>query len=213
MSVGGALRAALSDMYQQSWRLLLLNAALSAAVVPFLVAALWVPLSLVVAVVVGGPLAMALMHCVVTVAQTEELSLRCGLAGLRQGWRRGLALGLLVGFVLGCGGLAIAVYAHADLWPLSAVVAYLLILFVGFQIALWPLAAAEPAVPLRSLFRSAALATLRRPLDATALTIALLIVNLAGAAAALMPLLTLTVAYSFLAAAHFALPQPAVEVP
>lgn len=40
-----------------------------------------------------------------------------------------------------------------------------------------------------------------------------LLVNLAGVAAAVMPFLTLTVAYSFLAVAHFALPRPIPEDP
>ena len=37
-----------------------------------------------------------------------------------------------------------------------------------------------------------------------------MLVNLAGVAAALIPFLTLTIAYSFLAAAHFALPREPV---
>jgi hypothetical protein len=39
------------------------------------------------------------------------------------------------------------------------------------------------------------------------LGVALFLVNVAGLIAALIPFLTLTVAYSFLAAAHFALPR------
>jgi hypothetical protein len=211
MSVGGALRAALADMYHQSWRLLILNAALSTAVLPLLVAALWVPLTLVVALIIVGPLAMALMHCAVALVQTDELKMRCALEGLRLGWRRGLVLGVVAGLVVVAGVFAMVAYARADLWPLAAVVVYLLILFAGSQLALWPLAAAHPATPLRSLVRAALTATFQRPLEATALTIALLVVNLAGAAAALMPLLTLTLAYSSLAAAHFSLPRPALE--
>jgi len=38
-------------------------------------------------------------------------------------------------------------------------------------------------------------------------------VYLAGAAAAVMPFLTLTIAYSFVAVAHFALPRPTTEEP
>ena len=51
-----------------------------------------------------------------------------------------------------------------------------------------------------------------RPSAALALALLLLLVNVLGALAALLPLLTLTVAYSFLAAARFALPpQPVTE--
>jgi hypothetical protein len=40
----------------------------------------------------------------------------------------------------------------------------------------------------------------------------LLLVNVAGVAAAILPFLTLTIAYSFLVSAHFALPKnPARE--
>jgi hypothetical protein len=45
-----------------------------------------------------------------------------------------------------------------------------------------------------------------RPVQAVVLGLALALVNLAGIAAAIMPFLTLTIAYTFLAAAHFALP-------
>jgi hypothetical protein len=55
--------------------------------------------------------------------------------------------------------------------------------------------------------RAALDVTFRRPLETIALGVVLLVVNLAGAAAALMPLLTLTVAFSFLAAAHYVLPR------
>ncbi|MGH3103502.1 MAG: hypothetical protein ACRDN6_05330 [Gaiellaceae bacterium] len=211
MSVGGALRAALADTYHQSWRLVLLNAALSAAVVPLLVAALWVPVALVVAILVAGPLALALMHCAVTLAQTEELSLRCWPAGVRLLWRRGLVLGLLVGVVVVAGIVAVEAYARADAWPLAALVLYVLAAFVALQLVLWPLAVSEPRAPLRSVLRSAATVFFQRPLELAALAAALAAVNLVGAAAALMPFLTLTVAYSFLAAAHFTLPRPPIR--
>ena len=45
------------------------------------------------------------------------------------------------------------------------------------------------------------------------LGVALLLVNVAGVAAGAMPFLTLTIAYSFLAAANFALPRPTPEDP
>ena len=73
--VGGALRAAAADFYRHSWRLVLLNALLSLAVVPLLVLALWAPLLLVPAA--WSPArSRALMHCAVVLAETEELPLR-----------------------------------------------------------------------------------------------------------------------------------------
>ena len=205
--MGAALRAAVRDFYLCSWRLVLLNAALSLAVLPLLVLALWVPLLLVPAVLVAGPLALALMHCAVVLAETEDLRLGCALAGLRLHWRRGLVLGATAGLVGAAGLYAASAYGRAGLWPLAAVVLYLLFAFGLLQLCLWPLAAREPGSPLRELYRIALALVLRCPLQTAALGVALLAVNLAGAAAALMPLLTLTIAYSFLAAAHYVLPR------
>jgi hypothetical protein len=205
--MGRALRAAASDFYHQSWRLAVLNGALSLAVVPLLVLALWAPLVLVPAVLVAGPLATALMHCAVTLAETEDLRLRCAVAGLRLHWRRGIVLGATVGVVGAAGAYALAAYGRAGAWPLVALVLYVLFAFGLLQLCLWPLAVREPARPLRRLYRPALAVALRRPLETAALGIALLALNAAGAAAALMPLLTLTIAYSFLAAAHYVLPR------
>jgi hypothetical protein len=53
----------------------------------------------------------------------------------------------------------------------------------------------------------------RRPWGFAGLALALLLVNAIGVVAAILPFLTLTIAYSFLVAAHFALPKnPAREV-
>jgi hypothetical protein len=206
-SAADALVAALADLYRQSWRLVLLNAALSAVLLPLLVAALWVPFLLLVAVVVAGPLLMALVHCTVTLARTEDLRLADGVAGLRLHWRRGLVLGLVAAFVAAAGVVAVVGYGRAGAWVLAAAVLYLLVLFGAFQLALWPLAAADRDRSLREVLAAAARTALRRPLQALLLAVALALVNLLGAAAALMPLLTLTIAYSSLAAAHFALPD------
>ena len=212
--MGSALREAAWDFWNQSWRLALLNGALSAAVVPLVVLSLWVPLALVVAVLVAGPLALALMHCAVTLAETEDLRLAVALEGLRLHWRRGIALGAIVGAVVALGVFAASEYGRAGAWPLSAIVLYVLFAFGVFQLCLWPLAAHEPRSPLRAVARAAAEVAFRRPFETAALAIALLCVNLAGAAAALMPLLTLTIAYSFLAAAHYVLPRnPLREAP
>ena len=59
--------------------------------------------------------------------------------------------------------------------------------------------------------REAGRALLRRPVQALVLCAALALVNLIGVAAALIPFLTVTIAYSFLAAARFALPPSTQE--
>lgn len=205
--MGRALRQAARDFYEQSWRLVALNAGLALALLPLLVLSLWSPLALVLAVLVAGPLAMALMHCAVTLAETEDLRLSCAVSGLRLHWRRGLVLGAAVGLVAAAGGVALATYGRAGSWPLVALVLYLLGGFGVLQLCLWPLAALEHSTPLLRVTRAALEVLLRRPLETIALALALLVVNLLGAAAALMPLLTLTIAYSFLAAAHYVLPR------
>jgi hypothetical protein len=205
--VGQALRQAAADFYEHSWRLVVLNSGLSLALLPFLALSLWVPFALVAAVLVAGPLAMALMHCAVTLAETEELRLGCAVSGLRLHWRRGLVLGAAVGLVGTAGGVALVTYGRAGSWPLVALVIYLLAGFGVLQLCLWPLAALERSTPLLGVARGALEVLLRRPVETLALALALLVVNLIGLAAALMPLLTLTIAYSFLAAAHYVLPR------
>ena len=106
-------------------------------------------------------------------------------------------------------------YAHAGTWalPLAAASVYLLAAFAVFQLALWPLAVFEPASPLADVVRDALRTVLRRPFGFACLGLAILLVNLVGVAAAILPFLTLTIAYSFLVSAHFALPKnPAREV-
>ena len=73
-------------------------------------------------------------------------------------------------------------------------------------------AVAEPDEPLRLVARKAATVGAQRPGATLLLGLALLLVNLAGVAAAVMPFLTVTVAYSFVAVAHFVLPAEAKEV-
>jgi hypothetical protein len=85
------------------------------------------------------------------------------------------------------------------------VVAYLLAFFLVYQLLLWPLAVAERDRPLLVLLADAGIALARRPAAAIGLGLALLLINALGTVAAVLPLLTITVAYSFVAAARFAL--------
>lgn len=208
MTVGASLRAALRDFYDQSWRLLLLNTALSAAAIAIAWAALYTPVALAL-VVVLGPLAAALMHCAVTLVREGELRLRDAVVGVRLHWRRGLALGLIGIAAAGLTVTAMRFYADAGTfaWPLAVLVLYLALLFAVYQLPLWPLAVFERDRPLARVLRDAAVALVRRPAASVGLAVTLLLVNLAGIAAAVIPFLTLTIAYSFLAAAHFALPR------
>jgi hypothetical protein len=214
MRLRTALGVAATDLYHQSWRLVVLNLLLGAVLVGVILATLAVRAALVLALLLG-PAAAAVMHCAVMIAQTEELRLAEALRGLRQHWRRGLLLGALLTFAAILGAIAVPFYARAGVWawPLAALSVYVLLMFLLFQLALWPLAIYEAARPFRAVLRDAALVVGRRPLGFAGLALALLFVNALGVVAAILPFLTLTIAYSFLVAAHFALPKnPAREV-
>lgn len=213
MTLRRALGVAATDLYHQAWRLVVLNTLLGTAVVLVVLASIAVRAAVVLAILVG-PVIAAVMHCAVTLAQTEDLRLVDALLGLRRHWRRGLVLGLALAVVFGLGAWAVPFYARAGTWawPLAAACVYLLLTFAVFQLALWPLAVFESARPLGAVARDAAFAVARRPLGFLGLGIALLLVNAIGVAAAILPFLTLTIAYSFLVSAHFALPKnPARE--
>lgn len=214
MSLARALGVAATDLYHQSWRLIVLNALLAAVLVGVILASLAVRPALFLLVLLG-PVAAAVMHCTVTLAQTEELRLAEVVVGLRRHWRRGLVLGVLVATAALLGAIAVPFYSRAGAWawPLAALSVYVLLAFALFQLALWPLAVFEDARPFRAVVRDAAFVVGRRPLGFAGLALALLLVNAIGVAAAILPFLTLTIAYSFLVSAHFALPKnPAREV-
>jgi hypothetical protein len=182
-------------------------------VLALIAAGAFAPAALVL-VILLGPLLAALMHCAVTLAQTEDLRLRDAVTGVRLYWRRGLVLWLMV-LVVGVAGVtAVVSYGRSGAWPLALLALYVLSGFGVLQLALWPLAVFERDREFAGLLVDAARAVLRRPVPFLALGLVLAAVNILGAAAALAPLLTLTIAYSFVAAAHFTLPRnPIREAP
>jgi len=214
MRLRTALGVAAADLYHQSWRLVVLNVLLGAVVLSVVLVSISIPAGPVLLVLVG-PAAVAVMHCAVTLAQTEDLRLSEAISGLRRHWRRGLLLGTLVACAALLAANAVPFYARAGTWawPLAALSAYLIALFLAFQLALWPLAVFEEGRPFLGVVRDAAFVVGRRPFGFLGLAFAVLLVNTIGLAAAILPFLTLTIAYSFLVAAHFALPMnPAREV-
>jgi hypothetical protein len=94
-------------------------------------------------------------------------------------------------------------------WPLAVLAFYLAFMFAVWQIHVWPLAIARRTT-LGDVLREAGAALARRPLASCGLALALLLVNAVGAIGVL-PVLTITLAYSALAVAHFALPPPIEE--
>jgi hypothetical protein len=212
MSARRALGLAVADLYRNSWRLVPVNAALGAVIVFAAVCAVAVH-ALLVLVVLAGPLAVALAHSSVTLVRTGNLALADAWEGLRLHWRRGLALGA-AGVALGVvAALAIRFYAGSSAgWPLAFLTLYLVVLLGIYGVVLTTVAVAEPGVPLGVSARRAATVVAQRPGATLLFGLALLVVNLAGVAAAVMPFLTITIAYSFVAVAHFVLPEEALEV-
>lgn len=213
MTVGGALKAALRQLYEQSWRLLVLNVLVAAVAVVVIVVTVvsYAPLTLLLLALVG-PFAAALMHCAVTLQQTDRLRLGDGVVGLRLHWRRGLILGALGAVAVSLVVTAVSFWSrHGALaWPLAVVATYVACMFAVWQLHVWPLAVARRPTNLGDVLREAGLGLARRPFASCGLAFTLLLVNAIGAIGVL-PVLTLTIAYSALAAAHFALPPPTEE--
>ena len=212
MSVRAALRLACGDLYRNSWKLLLVNAALGATLV-FAAAAAFAVHALLILVVLVGPLAAALAHCSVTLVRTGSLAIADGWEGLRLHWRRGLVLGAL-GVALGVlAGIAVHFYTRSTVgWPFAFLALYLVVLLGIYAAVLTTIAVAQPGDSLRLAARSAATLGVQRPGATLLLGLSLLLVNAAGVFAAVMPFLTITVAYSFVAVAHFVVPVEAREV-
>ena len=208
MTVRAALSAALGDTYRQSLRLLVVNTAVTAVLAAVVLVVSAFPLVLFVAPLVAGPVLAALVHCAVTLVRDEELELANAAEGLRTFWKRGLALGAVTGAVLLAGALAVTFYASDEhrVLPLAGFCAY--VTGIAFLLVLfaWLFAVAEPEETLGTALRAAALLALRSPLRLFTLGLALFVVNVAGIVTVL-PVLTLTIAFSFVAAAHLVL-QP-----
>jgi hypothetical protein len=211
MTPRAALGLALGDFFRNSWRLVPVNAALGAVLVFSVFAAVAVHALLVLAVL-AGPLAIALAHCSVTLVRTGNLELADAWVGLRLHWRRGLELGAAGLALVVLGVLAVHFYTRSSAgWPFAFLTLYLVVLVGIYLVLLATVAVAHPDRSLRVVARDAASAGMQRPGATLLLGLALLLVNLAGIAAAVMPFLTLTVAYSFLAVAHFVVPPEAKE--
>jgi len=210
MSLGGSLRAAAVDFYHQSWRLVVFNTVLSVAALTVVYLTVFVSAGFAVLVLLLGPLAGALMHCAVRLAQEDELRFRDGVTGLGLHWRRGLSLAAIVLLVTLAGVIALRFYG-SDQWLLTIFVADVLAVFAVLQVFVWPRAIFQRDSPLHRVHVDALSDFLARPLTAFGFALALVLVNVLGIAVGVMPFLTLTIAYSFLAAAHFALPRSQVR--
>jgi hypothetical protein len=212
LGVGSSLGAAAVDFYHQSWRLAALNTVLSVVVLAIVYLFVFVLPVLAVLLVLVGPLAAALMHCAVKLAQEDDLHFADAIAGLRLHWRRGLALAAVNLLAAVLSFVALRFYG-SERWLFTILVADVLVVFVLVQLVLWPRVVFERERPLRELVGLALADFLSRPLATIGFALALLLINLLGVVAGVLPLLTLTIAYSAVAAAHFALPRSELREP
>jgi hypothetical protein len=203
-----ALRLACRDFYANSWRFVVLNAALGVVLVAVALAAAAFPPA-VVLLVLAGPVAAALVHCAVTLVQTGDMTLGEAAHGFRVHWRRGLLLGAAGAAIVALGALAVVFYGRTSLWPLAFLTLYVLLLLAIFGLVLWTHAIEAPGTRLPVVAREAVAIVLARPLQTLALGLVLALLNALAIAAALMPFLTLSIAFTFLAVAHHTVnPQP-----
>jgi len=202
MTPRNAMWLALRDFYANSWRLVVVNAVLGAVLVVVGLATLAEPLAIVF-FVATGPVVAALVHCAVKLVRTGELSLADAVAGLRLHWLRGLQLSGAGAAVATLGLLALRFYSGAALWPLAFLTLYVLVLLATFGLVVWTVAIAAPDRSLGAVVKESASLAVARPAQTVILGLALLLLNVAGVAAAVMPFLTLTVAYTFLVTARF----------
>jgi hypothetical protein len=212
MTAGDVLRRALADMYGFSWRLIIVNAAVCvvAAAVVLIVSA--IPLSLLLAPIVAGPVVAALVHCTVKLIREGEFVLADAVEGVRLHWRRGLQFGVLGGAAILLGALAVAFYGSERhrMLPLAILAVYLVALFLLVLLLAAPIAIGHAERGVIEALTGALILVLRAPLRFLTLGFALLVVNVLGAVTVL-PLLTLTLAYSFLVAGRVVLPQRVEE--
>jgi hypothetical protein len=110
-------------------------------------------------------------------------------------------------------GVAIHFYARSSVgWPFAFLTLYLVVLLGIYAAVLTTVAVADPGLSFRLAARNAGVLAAGRPGATLSIGLVLLLVNLAGIAAAVMPFLTITLAYSFVAVAHFVVSPEAREV-
>ncbi len=212
MTVGDALRPAAVDLYRSSWRLLVLTSVVSAVLAAALAAASFVPLHAVVLLVpvgaVVGPFVAALVDVTRESVETGGVTFRRWWAALKMLAGRGAALGAISAGALGVAGFVVWSYLSiGGVWAFLGLVALnLTLVLVLLLLLVWPLAVAMPGAPLRVPARRAAELMLRSPGTCLALGLALLVVNVVGAAL-ILPVLTITPAYTWLAVSHLVLPR------
>jgi hypothetical protein len=207
--LGGALRAAASDFYFNSWRLVPANLIWGVVFVAVLVATSIVPLLALLSPVLAVP-TVAIFRIAALIARGRSVSFWDGLAASRTLILPTLLLGTAIA---GCAAIFIANVAIGLAiggvigWSLSTLAGWGLVVTWVLSWTVWPLLV-DPLreyVPARARVRIAVLLVLAYPVRMAALS-ALLLVLLAASLVAFAALITISVAFATLVASRYVLP-------
>jgi hypothetical protein len=208
-SLPGSIRAALSDLYYHSWRLVPANLVWSLAAFAVLIAFVVSPYGVVAIPLLAVPTA-GLFRMTDRITRGEAVSFWDSVGA----WRRELGSTLAFGSVLALLGLVLSVNLVSGIlangvfgWAFATLAFWGLVATWLFAWAAWPLLA-DPwraAWPARERLRLAGYLLLAHPMRLAALGVFLLVL-LVGSTVAIVAILTVSVAIASLIASRFILP-------
>jgi len=208
-SLGGALLAALGDLYYHSWRLVPANVVWSVVAIAVVVVLLVVPSGFVVAPVLALPTA-GIFRMAALIARGDAVSFRDALAAWRTETLPQLALGaaLLVAVVVLAVNLASGIVTGSVLgWAFATLAFWGLLATWLFAWTAWPLIAdpRRAAWPFGARLQLAGLLVLAHPVRIGALGL-LLAAFLVASLVAIVALVTVSVVVAALVATRLVLP-------
>jgi hypothetical protein len=208
-SLRGALRAAATDFYFHSWRLLPANVLWAAVVLAILAAALLLPALILLAPLAALPIA-GIFRTATRIVRGESVSFWDGLEAWRGEVRPALALGsgLLAATVVLAFNVVTGLFSDSMLgWAFATLAFWGLVGGWLYAWVAWPilLDPARATIPARQRLRLAALLALAHPIRIGALGLILFALCVASTIA-IVPLLTVSVAFSALVSARYVLP-------
>lgn len=208
-SLAGSIRAALSDLYYHSWRLVPANVVWSVAALAVLVAFVVSPYGVVAVPLLAVPTA-GLFRMTDRIARGEAVSFWDSVGA----WRRELGTTLAFGCALGLLGLVLSVNLVSGIladgivgWAFATLAFWGLVGAWLFAWTAWPLLA-DPwreSWPARERLRLAAYLLLAHPVRLAGLGLFLLVL-LVASTVAIVAILTVSIAIASLIASRFILP-------
>ena len=208
-SLGGAIRSALGDLYEHSWRLVPANIVWSIVAVAVLFAAVVAPIGLLLVPLLAFPTA-GLFRMTTRIARGDAVSFWDSIAA----WRRDALATLLLGGALSLAAVVLSVNFVSGILTQTVIGwAFATLAFWGLVAAwliawtAWPILA-DPhrdRWPARERARLAARVVLAHPIALAVLGV-LLLAFLVASAVAIVAILTVSVALAALIAARYVLP-------